>query len=187
MRDEDVFRKTEAGRDEIEHRHRRLAPQLRTILLMVDGRRSVRDLRAVIAGVHAPADTLVQLQAMELIETTPSGFDPASLLQAVSPGQQPGDAVVAAPAALATPTSAPEPAVSVVQPLAVGDYHRLYEGMSEAIRAHLGLRGYFMQLKVERCQDAVALRALLPEMRQALAKAKGEGFADTWLLATAGP
>ena len=35
---------------------------------------------------------------------------------------------------------------------------RLYEAMSEAVRAHLGLRGYFMQLKIERCTDAAGLR-----------------------------
>ncbi len=183
MRDDDVFRKTDAGREEIQQRQRRLAPQLRTILLMVDGRRSLAELREVMAGVHAPADTLAQLQALGLIEATPNGFGPSALLQAVSPGQGASpDAASAAPGPVPVP---PPPAAA--SGLAVGDYHRLYEGMSEAIRAHLGLRGYFMQLKVERCEDAVALRALLPEMRQALAKAKGEGFADTWMLATAGP
>ena len=52
--------------------------------------------------------------------------------------------------------------------------------MSEAVRAHLGLRGYFLQLKVERCTDIASLQALLPELRAAVAKAKGESFASDW-------
>ncbi len=56
----------------------------------------------------------------------------------------------------------------------------MYERMSEAVRTHLGLRGYFLQLKVERCTDADGLQALLPELRVALAKAKGESFAADW-------
>jgi hypothetical protein len=59
-------------------------------------------------------------------------------------------------------------------------YQLLYGKMSEAVRAHLGLRGYFLQLKVERCTDADGLQALLPELRAALAKAKGESFAADW-------
>lgn len=177
MREQDVFGKTEAGREEIEHRQRRLAPPLRTLLLMVDGRRSVRELREVIAGVHAPADTLAQLQAMGLIEPASEAFGAPGQRQMAAPGGQGGDGVAGGMAVVSTAT------VGVPQPLAVGDYHRLYEGMSEAIRAHLGLRGYFLQLKVERCEDAVALRALLPEMRQALAKARGADFADDWVRA----
>ncbi len=50
MRDGDVFRKTEAGREEIRDRGRRLPPALRTVLLMVDGQRPVSELKEVIAG-----------------------------------------------------------------------------------------------------------------------------------------
>ena len=52
--------------------------------------------------------------------------------------------------------------------------------MSEAVRAHLGLRGYFLQLKIERCTDVDSLQAVLPELRAALAKSKGESFASDW-------
>jgi hypothetical protein len=59
-------------------------------------------------------------------------------------------------------------------------YGVLYALMSDAVAEHLGLRGYFMQLKIERCADAAELTALLPDMRASLAKAKGEEFADGW-------
>ena len=49
--------------------------------------------------------------------------------------------------------------------------------MSETVREHLGLRGYFLQLKIERCTDVGELLALLPDLSNALAKAHTVGFA----------
>ena len=46
MRD-GIYRKTDAGRDEIRDRSRRLPPALRTVLLMVDGQRTQPELREV--------------------------------------------------------------------------------------------------------------------------------------------
>ena len=78
----------------------------------------------------------------------------------------------AAPAPVAGPAAAAD--------TGSGAYLYLCERMSEAVRAHLGLRGYFLQLKVERCTDIASLQALLPELRAAVAKAKGESFASDW-------
>ncbi len=47
--------------------------------------------------------------------------------------------------------------------------------MSEAVRKHLGLKGYFMQLRIERCSDAAAL-----------GKAKSPALAARWLQDTLG-
>ncbi|RRN56529.1 hypothetical protein EIM48_08345 [Pseudoxanthomonas sp. SGNA-20] len=167
---EGIYRKTEAGRDEIRDRARKLPPQLRTVLLMVDGQRTLAELRQVAAGVKAPEDALERLLAEGLIEPVSNGFDAAGLAQAAR-GGGPG---------------APVPAVAEEEPPPArtadeaNEYVRLYEAMSEAVRAHLGLRGYFMQLKIERCTDAAGLREVLPELRQALAKARGEEFATFW-------
>lgn len=60
--------KTAAGRQEIEDRARRLPAALRSILLMVDGRRDDTELRSLLEGLRAPPDALEQLAAMELIE-----------------------------------------------------------------------------------------------------------------------
>lgn len=63
----------------------------------------------------------------------------------------------------------------------IGTRYRTLSGlMSEAVREHLGLRGYFMQLKIERCADAAELAALLPDLRGAVAKAKGVPYASQW-------
>lgn len=183
---EGIYRKTEAGRDEIRDRARKLPPQLRTVLLMVDGQRSLAELRQVAAGVKAPDDALERLLAEGLIEplAVAHGFDAAGLAQALGARGAPAPAVPPSPpAANAAPTLAqasrePGPAASATS--AADDYVRLYEYMSEAVRAHLGLRGYFLQLKIERCTDAAGLRQVLPELRQALAKSRGEDFAAFW-------
>ncbi|HEY0334428.1 MAG TPA: hypothetical protein VGC74_12080 [Stenotrophomonas sp.] len=149
------FAKTEAGRLEIEARTRRLPAALRSILLMVDGQRSDAALREVIEGLKAPADTLEQLQAMGLIDN--------------------GRGVSVKAATPATSALAEAIAIDPAQ-----EYRRLYDRMSGAVARYLGLKGYFLQLKVERCADAAALVALLPELESALRKVRGAAFTTRW-------
>jgi hypothetical protein len=52
--------------------------------------------------------------------------------------------------------------------------------MSAAVREHLGLLGFFMQLKIERCSDMTELEALLPDVGEAVAKARGFDCARQW-------
>lgn len=186
---EGIYCKTGAGRDEIRDRARKLPPQLRTVLLMVDGQRTLAELRQVASGVKAPDDALERLLAEGLIEPEANGFDVAGLVHAAGRGV-PGTAP--APAATRAAASA-QPAASAGSaeppPRSASDadeYVRLYEHMSEAVRAHLGLRGYFLQLKIERCTDAAGLRQVLPDLRQALARSRGEEFAVFWERALAG-
>ncbi|WP_411832659.1 hypothetical protein [Pseudoxanthomonas mexicana] len=138
--------KTEAGRDEIRDRSRKLAAGMRSILLMVDGRRSEEELSSLAASLHAPADALDQLRALGLIAD-----------------------------------SAPASAGAHDEQADAQRYNALYTLLTESIRAHLGLKGYFMQLKVERCTRTEELWALLPEVATAMSRAKDHDFATRWL------
>jgi len=146
--------KTDAGRDEIRDRSRKLAAGLRSILLMVDGKRSEQELRELIAALHAPADAIEQLTSLGLIARQMSTTAGAGSTNATT---------------------------ARIEAVAADRYNMLYTLLTESIRAHLGLKGYFVQLKVERCTDAEALSALLPEIATALAKAKDHSFATRWL------
>jgi len=157
MRDSDVPVKTNEGRDEIEHRTRKLPPMLRSILLIVDGERSARHLRELAVSLHGPADALEQLEGMGLIAS--SAAVAASLA-----AQAPVRAASAAPASAADAATPQR-------------YQTLYALMSEAVRDHLGLRGYFLQLKIERCGNSDELAALLPELSAALAKVRKDEVA----------
>lgn len=157
MRDSDVPVKTNEGRDEIEHRTRKLPPMLRSILLIVDGERSARHLRELAVSLHGPADSLEQLEGMGLIAS--SAAVAASL-------------AAQAPVRAAAPASANAAASPPAQ-----RYQALYSLMSEAVRDHLGLRGYFLQLKIERCSNSDELAAVLPELSAALAKVRKDDVA----------
>ena len=147
-----VHAKTAAGRQEIEDRARRLPPALRSILLMVDGQRDDNELTGMLPGLRAPDDALAQLAALGLIEVVG------------------GSVSAAAPRAL-TAGCEQDPEL----------YKQLYDWMSESVRRHLGLKGYFMQLKIERCTDAAALEKLWPELVAAIGKSKSVALANRWM------
>ncbi|WP_395682463.1 hypothetical protein [Dokdonella sp.] len=52
--------------------------------------------------------------------------------------------------------------------------------MTAAVHEHLGLLGFFMQIKIERCADMTELEALLPDVGEAVAKARGFDCARQW-------
>ncbi|HRI18864.1 MAG TPA: hypothetical protein PL196_10105, partial [Burkholderiaceae bacterium] len=81
-----VYRKSAKGQHEVETRANRLGPRLRTALILVDGRRTDAELRA-----------LIQLEA----DATLLGLLEGGYIEVVSAQ------VVAAPAAQAAPAPAP--------------------------------------------------------------------------------
>lgn len=136
--------KTEQGRAEIESRSRKLPGGLRSVLLLVDGRRTVAELQELAKRLNAPEDALQQLLSLELIS---------------------GEMAAAQP-------SIGEPANEPIAPRDSGSnrYAIMYALMTDLVREQLGVRGYFFQLKLERAEDDAALDGLLPELQAALAK-----------------
>lgn len=159
----ELYCKTDAGKQEILDRGRKLPASMRSLLLMVDGQRDQAQLRELMAGLHAPDDALEQLVVMGLV----SRNRPAA---AVSTHDV---------------TAAFVPLPGAVQlPADFGRYRSLYEIVTDTVRRHLGLKGYFVQMKVEKCTDMENLLALLPEIATALTKAKDHTFASEWLART---
>ncbi|WP_369933986.1 hypothetical protein [Xanthomonas tesorieronis] len=179
------YAKTDAGRQEIADRARRLPAQLRSILLVVDGHKDDNALQQIVAGLHAPEDALAQLQQMGLIARG-GGVAAAPAAPPSIPASSASPVASTTTLADAIPPSA-SPGDTPVSQEAAQRYSRLYDAMSEAVRKHLGLKGYFMQLRIERCSDAAALEALLPEFTAALGKAKSPALAARWLQDTLGP
>jgi hypothetical protein len=191
MKDGELYFKTEAGKREIQDRALRLPAALRSILLMVDGQRDQAQLRELMAGLRAPDDAIEQLVVKGLIQR---GDGVASAAAPVElPAKAPVQASTAAP--VATPSKAPIEVPAPVSaaalpalpgainvPAEFGNYRRLYNFVTDTVNRHLGLKGYFMQLKVERCPDVDALLDLLPEVATALTKAKDHTFASEWLV-----
>jgi len=145
-----IYRKTGQGQDEIDTRTRRLAPRLRSALIMVDGKRTDEELRKLIP---AQADeTLQSLVEQGLIEV-------AAVTQ-VRPRPEP-----AAPAANAAPAM-PSPAFEALRRDAV-----------HALNETLGPMGETLAMKMEKAASLSELRPLLEMAVTVIGNARGGGAA----------
>ena len=80
-----VYRKTERGILEMATRNQRLAPRLRSALILIDGKRLMRELQALLGPCHEEA--LRALEELGLIEGRRPVYitDPLPLPSAVRP------------------------------------------------------------------------------------------------------
>lgn len=180
-----IYRKTDAGHDEIRTRARRLDHKLRALLLMVNGERRGQDLLAQVAGMGVGPDAMDALIDQGLVEPVPEAAPAVAAAVAEPPARTSATAAdtnlfsvyamrhapAAEPAANPAPTAPTVPTHSAAE---IDAFQRLYHFYTEVIGQHLGLRGYMLQVKVEKAQDLPALLALSEPLHAALLKAKGE-------------
>jgi hypothetical protein len=174
MNDQDLYGKTAAGFEEVRGRALKLPQRLRTMLIMVDGTRTVAQLRDAAQTLAAPEDFLQLLQGMGLVA-----------LEGTAPvrGGSPSSAglVVQAPAAATAPPAAPA-VVTVDVPVGSvtvsGEKFRAaLKFMNDSAVDLLGLRAFFFTLKLEKCYTPQDLLALLPDFSKAIAKSNGPEMA----------
>jgi hypothetical protein len=158
MDDPDIYTKTAKGAEEVKSRDRRLLPRLRTMLIMVDGVRTVAQLKDSAVTLGAPGDFLQTLLDDGLIV----------LLRAGKPTRRAVDVEV--PIGPATPAM---PGASEIERFTLA--RKL---MNDTAVDALGFRVIFFTLKLEKCFTVADLRALLPEFSMSLGKARGESYAD---------
>lgn len=146
-----VFVKTDQGRDALTSRPAGLGPRLRSLLIMVDGKRSVGDLDKLLGSDGAAAPLLEQLATEGWIESSA----PLTTAPAVAAVDTP--AVVAeGPATLPPPTA---------DALPFPEARRL---VVRFINDQLGPMGETLAIKVEGCKSATELLAMLPRIRDGL-------------------
>lgn len=163
-----ILDKTDKGREEIATRKYQLAPRLRTLLVMIDGKQSKESLLTKVAGLGLTDENITQLLDsgfIHIIATLPGG--------AIAPVTAP----VAADNPVTTPPSAQAATEKAVTSgvLAAGEsqYQALYNFYTETIKSTIGLRGYGLQLKVERAGSINDFRELRDAYLEAVRKAKG--------------
>ncbi|CAM3128648.1 hypothetical protein [Cupriavidus taiwanensis] len=177
-----IYRKTDAGHDEIRSRARKLDHKLRALLLMVNGERREQALLAQVAGMGLGPEAMAALLAQGLVEAVaePAAPPAAPPQEPVRGGTPAADtnlfsvyAMRHAPLAeVAAPPHAS--AATAHSPAEVQAYQRLYHFYTDVIGQHLGLRGYMLQVKVEKASDLPALMALREPLHAALLKARGD-------------
>jgi len=145
MQPGEIYAKTEEGMRELKERKRNLPVALRTLLIMVDGNRTVAEVLERSRTLRVDIDAFSLLERNGLIAKRFS-----------------------APSSVEAPASAESPTDSEVKRFLKGQ-----ERMSDAITEHLGLRGYLMMLRLQRAGNVRDLRDLLPDFAQALVKRVG--------------
>ena len=144
-----IFRKTAKGVTEIETRAHRLAPRMRSALIMVDGKRSDADLRPLIQ--QQPDETLAALAEQGFIEM-----------------------LAAAPDAVPAPRAAPA-AAAPARPAA--DFEARRRAAVRGLNDQLGPLAETLAIKIERARTADELRPLLATAVQVIGNARGRGAA----------
>jgi hypothetical protein len=154
-----IFDKTDKGREEIATRKYHLATRLRTLLLLIDGKHRTEDLLRKLAGMGLTEDSLTELLNdgfIQVVATAPAAArPPVSTLAAQGTAQ---------PAAAAGARLLPDGQTQ---------FEAIYHFYTETIKSTIGLRGYGLQLKVEKAGTLEELRELRWPYLEAVLKAKG--------------
>ncbi|BBB60697.1 hypothetical protein UNDKW_2424 [Undibacterium sp. KW1] len=160
-----IYDKTEKGREEITTRKHQLASRLRTLLVMIDGKQSAADIMKKVSALGLTEQNLQELLEQEFI---------------VEIGQQAESADGTAESPPHSTAAATSPVADSSATLAMTDAERfqaLYNFYNETIKSAIGLRGYGLQLKVERAANIDDFRALRQAYIEAVQKAKGPEMA----------
>lgn len=191
-----VYDKTDKGREEIATRKYQIPARMRTLLLLVDGRRPLEWLLNSVSGLGLNQQSIEELLSQELIRLVPSSVPAA--VTAPAPAAAPASAQARAAARQVARVSAaatedaiddaiasnfPVPEEQVHAPAASGSsdsaeqFRELYAFYNRSIKAAIGLRGVMLQLKVEKAEGVEGLRELRAPFLQAVIKAKGSDVA----------
>jgi len=165
-----IYDKTDKGRNEIATRSQHLAPRLRTLLLLIDGRRSEQELLASVAGLGLTDAALAELLAQQYIVLSRS-YAALPAVDAALPLETP-------PAVTGAVTGTPQATPAVAGMDAAQRYQALYNFYTSTIKSTIGLRGFTLQLKVEKAATLGDLRELRQPYLDAVLKAKGDAVAD---------
>lgn len=147
-----IFRKTHKGHTEIETRAHRLAPRLRSALILVDGRRSSDELRGLI--LQQADETLAALNEQGFIEV----------------------AAVAVPAAAAQAAAAAHPSTLATPPAPVNpqrEFELLKRQLAREFTDLTGPPGEAVAIRIEKTADRQSLLALLPTVGECIAATRG--------------
>lgn len=200
-----VYEKTDKGREEIATRKHHLSVRLRSVLVMVDGLKPLSALMPHLAKLGLDKASIDELVEQDYIHSLPCAEDdviaPVAHAARVPPGLRRAQKLHGAGAHpapvkladidLASVNGVIDVAPEVARPASVmpsgfaeipaADAERfkaVHRFFNETIRGNLGLRGFALQLKVERADTLDDLRALRQPYLDAVQKAKGNEMAQ---------
>ena len=141
---DDIYSKTARGLEELRTRQMNLPVQLRSVLIMIDGQRTVAQTLARAQALAVGPDVFEQLEKLALIERRFGARSTAEADVAVTRTEDD-----------------------------VQRFLTLQKTMNAAISEHLGIRGYGLMLRLQRASNLRDLHDLLPDLAQSLVKRIG--------------
>lgn len=161
---DDIYIKTSLGVEEVQTRKLHLAPRLRTMLIMIDGHKSVSTLKVDANKFGCPENFIESLETAGLIAKT----------GAASPNKN----VVITPTA---PTHSASVSTSLSENPIVDEFERFRVAKDFMISCavnSLGMKAFFFTLKLERAGTVDDLRGLVKPFSDAIAKATSAAQAE---------
>jgi hypothetical protein len=147
-----IYVKTPAGSEEVRSRKMKLAPKLRTMLILVDGRKPVALLREEVSACGMPSDCIEQLESLGLVGPVATTAQPSAVRDNTR-----AEAAAFDPAAR---------------------FRMAQQFMNDTAVNALGIRAFFFTLKLERCANVNDLKDLVEPYHAAIAKGGGAAEAD---------
>ncbi|GGD01952.1 hypothetical protein [Undibacterium terreum] len=178
-----IYDKTDKGREEIATRKYQLASRIRTLLVMVDGKQTEDDLLKKVAGLglgQQNIDDLIEQQFIAAVTAAPAA---ATAPRAPSVNSSPPENTAAATAPLAPmEDNGPDSVLGLgagpeTELDEAARFQAVYNFFNETIKSTLGLRGFTLQMKVERAATLEDFRELRRPYLEAIQKAKGNEMA----------
>jgi hypothetical protein len=166
-----IYRKTAKGVTEIATREHRLVPRARTVLLLVDGKRDVDELRSLIS--QQADETLAMLVQQGFVEAAGEPVAGAP----VSPVSPPAPAPTTAPApGSAAPAAGPVPGAAASAAAFTGRRQAAVRELNDT----LGPSGSSLAIRMERARDAAEMRPLVQMAAQIIANARGRAVGEAY-------
>lgn len=170
------FDKTDKGRDEISSRKYQLASKLRPLLVMIDGKHSSDELLQRLAAIGLDQSHLKDLlnagfiAEVAKVESSPPALARTAITSKNSSSNNDAQVSEIPPTVVASgSTTKPGSKAEALQ--------ALRQFFNDGIKANLGLRGFTMQLRVERADSLLDFMALGDDFIESLHKSKGQQVA----------
>lgn len=168
-----IYDKTDKGREEIATRKYQLAPRLRSLLVLIDGKQTVTDLLKKIVGLGLNEQNIQDLFDQNFIAESQSVNVPVvAALPAAIVEKDTGDVLEDAKT-----KATPKLAISDIPEENGRRIQAISKFFNETIKSTLGLRGFTLQMKVERASNMQDFEDLRHAYIEAVLKAKGKEMA----------
>lgn len=163
-----IYDKTPKGREEIATRKFQLAPRMRSLLVMVDGKQNKSDLLKKIIGLGLNEQNIFDLLEQEFIVVVSNNVAVAGPTESE---------IHAVPADDIAQKSVSDADSLSKEDDAARRFREVYNFFNETIKSNLGLRGFNLQLKVERAANIQDFFELRRPYIEAILNAKGKEMA----------